>query len=479
MKKIKNIIPYLTLLSLFLIVSCRKDFLDAKPNAALVVPSTLEDFQAILDNVKYMNGSTPGTFGITGANGGPNPMLLEVATDNYYIPDVFFNTFQQYYKNVYLWSKEDAYGGIASVADWSFPYRAVFYSNVALDGLKEVPQSPTNQVDWNRIKGSALFYRAHCFFQLAQAFAPAYDKEKASQQLGIPLRLVSDISEQTVRANIETTYSQIINDLKEAANLLPNEPLYKTRPSVPAVYGLLARVYLSMSDYENARLYAEKCLQVYSKPLLNFNTLSSSATYPFPKFNDEVIFSSLINNMPGTLLYGTNNARIDSNLYQSFDTNDLRKDLYFKLREPKAYSYRGSYDGNGYPFFGIATDEIYLILSESLARLHDIPTGIKYLNQLLSSRYKTVNGISSFTPYNIGDEEGALKLILAERRKELLMRGLRLTDLRRLNMDARFAKTLYRKINGQTYELSPTDLRYTWPIPNDVIALTGIQQNPR
>lgn len=477
--KTKNIylflVAFIIMLSIF---SCRKEFLDAKPSAALVVPSTLEDFQALLDNFRYMNGATPRTMGSSGAYGGPNPMLLEVAADNYYIPDNYFNTFLEYYKSIYLWSSTNPYGGIETLPDWNSPYRAVFYANVVLDGLESLPFTPENQSEWNNIKGSALFFRAWAFFQLSQVFAPVYDSSSAAEQLGIPLRITSDVSTTSVRSSLKETYDLIIEDLNATLGLLPLEPLYKTRPSIPAAYGLLARIYLNMEDYENARFFSEKFLDTYNKPLINYNEVQDTS-YPFIQFNDEVVFSSLLNNLPNIHLYAPNYARIDSAFYESYSDNDLRKMLFFISRETNTYSFRGSYDGSNYLFCGIASDEQYIILAEALIRLHNVPEGINYLNSLLRNRYKEIDGVSSFRNYSVTNEDEALTLVLSERRKELLMRGLRFGDLRRLNKDPRFARTIHRKINGEIHELSPNDLRYTWPIPDDVIALTGMAQNPR
>ncbi|MGI8583213.1 MAG: RagB/SusD family nutrient uptake outer membrane protein, partial [Chitinophagaceae bacterium] len=64
-------------------------------------------------------------------------------------------------------------------------------------------------------------------------------------------------------------------------------------------------------------------------------------------------------------------------------------------------------------------------------------------------------------------------------RKELVFRGQRWFDLRRLNKDPRFAKTLTRKLNGKITELPANDPRYTEYIPLDVIGFTGMQQNMR
>ena len=38
-----------------LLYSCKKDFLDTRPDKAVLVPTTPGDFQAVLDNTSIMN----------------------------------------------------------------------------------------------------------------------------------------------------------------------------------------------------------------------------------------------------------------------------------------------------------------------------------------------------------------------------------------------------------------------------------------
>jgi hypothetical protein len=97
------------------------------------------------------------------------------------------------------------------------------------------------------------------------------------------------------------------------------------------------------------------------------------------------------------------------------------------------------------------------------------------LNTLLSNRWN-----SSFVPRTAANAAEALAIILTERRKELPFRGTRWTDLRRLNKDSRFAKTLIRPMNTISYTpLAPGDVRYTLLIPQAAIDLGGITQNVR
>ena len=84
----------------------------------------------------------------------------------------------------------------------------------------------------------------------------------------------------------------------------------------------------------------------------------------------------------------------------------------------------------------------------------------------------------TFNPFVLTDATETLRIILEERRKELLYRTLRWSDLRRLNKEANFADTIYRKINGQKYQLLPGSQRYTFQIDRQAINISGIQQNP-
>jgi hypothetical protein len=73
-----------------------------------------------------------------------------------------------------------------------------------------------------------------------------------------------------------------------------------------------------------------------------------------------------------------------------------------------------------------------------------------------------------------------LVFVLNERRKELPNTGqVRWEDLRRLNTDSRFARTLTRVNNGIIYTLLPGDPRYVFPFTAKIIQQEGLQQNER
>lgn len=439
---------------------CKKTFLNKLPSTALVVPSTLSDYQQLLDNTAVMTGT---------------PVLGEVSADNFYLPTSFWQTIDPQERNAYRWAP-DIFGGQGLIDDWDVPYQQVFYANVVLEGLHTIPVTSVNQPQWQTEQGSALFLRAYAFYNVAQLFAPPYDGPTAGSALGIPLRLHSDVSAPSVRSSLDATYSQILADLRQASGLLPPTlpTPYLNRPSRPAAFALLARVLLSMRDYPSAGLYADSALQLYDS-LLDYNTLSVQTRFPFSKLNAEILYqSNTVNYTQCMAALAYPNTIIDSGLYQSYRAGDLRQTLFYQLNTSGQPNLRPGYANVIWPFTGLATDECYLIRSECAARTGNPAGALNDLNQLLRHRYTP----AAFTPVTAAPS-AILDTILTERRKELPFRGLRWSDLRRLNLEGR-SITLTRLLNGATYQLPPNSNLYTLPIPPDVLQFNPtMKQNPR
>jgi starch-binding outer membrane protein, SusD/RagB family len=441
--------------------SCKKEWFDAKPNKSIVVPKTVEDYQAILDN-----NTTTSLFNYN------QPSLCEVSSGDYYLSFANWqglNLAQD--RNAYIWAS-DIYQGETNGYDWNSAYNVILNTNVVLEGIEKVSKTLSNEQAWNNVKGSALFYRSYMFYSLAQEFCKPFIQTTAMTDLGILLRTTSDINVKVGRSNVQQTYDQIINDLMSAKNFLPQTPTFPSRPSKNGVWALLARVYLSMENYDKAFMYADSCLQS-SNTLLDFNTLSITATPALSRFNTGVIFYQLLQNF-ASFNCSAPKLIVDSTLYQSYNFNDLRKNIYF-TNISGLTSYKGYYHNDFALFSGLATDEIYLIRAECYARKGNTAAALNDLNNLLQTRFKT----GTFVPLTAVGSDEALTKILIERRKELVYRGLRWSDLRRLNRDPRFAITLTRVLNGQAYTLMPNDPKYIFPIPNIEITLNGIEQNLR
>ena len=447
-----NIKILLLLLTITVTTGCAK-YLDAVPDKKLVVPTTLTDFQQMLENDKMFTNT---------------PALGELGADDIALTDDVFATRNIIMQNSYQY-RSDIFAGDTN-NDWNYGYEKIYYANIVLEGMhKFFDKNASESV--NQLNGWALFCRAHAFYDLEELFGQPYRPSTAVSDLGIPLKLTTDLTEGVKRSTVAITYQQITKDLEDAARLLPDEVTLNNRskPSKAAAFALLSRVYLTMQDYPKALEAAEKSLGFY-RVLVDYNSLNSTIRFPFNPLIDKIIYHSV------QLLYLPVNCPMDKSLYDAYGENDLRKNLFFNIdATTKLPVFKGSYSGSFTPYSGLATDELYLTSAECYARLGDNAKALQNLNTLLVKRYKT----SLFVPHTLNNTVDVLRLVLLERRKQCVLRSLRWPDLRRLNQERQFEKTVTHVINGQVYELSPNNARYTYPIPQDEIRLNGLEQNIR
>lgn len=454
--------------------SCKK-FLDVKLDTKVGFAETAADCQLLLDDYTLMNTGYP-------SDG-------ELSADDYYLTATPYNGLtNQEDRNLYIWSAIAKRG--AAGAQWQNPYKVIFNANLVLETLQKLKDGATDAVTLNTLKGSALFYRAYALWNVAQLYARPYSVASAGQDPGIPLRMTTDLNEKSVRGTVQQTYDRILQDLQDAVSLLPDKSSVATRPNKGSAYAMLARTFLSMESYPSALTAATAALETnhLKDSLLNYNDISVSSNTPFsPRFNKEVIFHSAIDPSKA-LIPHLNVARIDPVLKASYDVNDLRDKVFFKvIASDGSYRFTGSYEGGFLSsnfFNGLAVDELYLIRSECYARANQITEAMADLNRLLMTRWNNNGGTTPYQNLNISNPNDALAKILLERRKELVMRAQRWTDLRRLNKDPRFKKDLERKMVIDGVEkiigtLPANDLRYVLLISDEVINNSGMAQNPR
>src|SRR5690554_7251554 len=100
-------------------VGCKK-YLEQKLDKKLVVPTTIRDAQAMLDNSNVFN--------IVG------PLSIQLAADDHYLvtEDWFVASLTD--RNSYIW-KEDVFND-ADNNDWSSQYIIVYYANVILEAIE-------------------------------------------------------------------------------------------------------------------------------------------------------------------------------------------------------------------------------------------------------------------------------------------------------------------------------------------------------
>lgn len=421
------------------------DYLDLKGNNTQAVPTTLVDLQALLNDDVSMNGLS-------------TPSMGDYWSDDYYIPLERFEALMDVFQETYIFNLKD----FVHPNDWSSAYRPIYNANFCLEGLKHIDRTTGNSSDYDRILAASLFFRAYYFQQLLWTFAPTYDAATATTDKGIVLKEDTDFNTPSVRSSVQAGYDRVIKDTEQALSLLPELSSIPTQPSKASAHALLARTYLSMRRYEDALRHVDEALKLKSN-LLDYNKktvgVDPNQLFTFQKYNSEIIFYSEMNYYRGNL---TSGAPIDTILYRSYADTDLRK-LFYLIDFGGYPAFRGSY-ANGYQFSGLATDELYLIKAECLARAGQVSEAMDLLNYFLRHRYDVTK---VYTPITAQTKEEALDKVLLERRKSLLFRGLRLPDIKRLNKEGREI-AIVRKLGDKTYRMEPNDPRLVQPLPDDL-----------
>lgn len=341
---------------------------------------------------------------------------------------------------------------------WLQSYYTINIANNVLSALNVV-----NTADQNRVKGEALFIRGSVFFELVKLFAKPYSAGNTNTNLGVPLILTPtrqiDQSSYVARSTVEQTYTQIIADLTEAENLLPNTNSVFATKSAAAT--MLSRVYLQMARYAEARDAAHRAIT-------NATGKSLAATYA-GAFNNTSNVPEYIFAMQVTPQDGTNNMHLYWSI-PSFGGRDGDVSIqapHLALYDPLDARRALFYTGAGATRSGkwqlqyrvlpvIRLAELYLTRAEANFRMGTV-VGATPLQDVNRTRQRA--GLLPLAVVTLND-------ILLERRLELAHEGHRIHDIKRLMQSA----------DGFNYD----DNRLVFPIPQREVDASGgvIVQNP-
>lgn len=454
---------------LFATVSC-DDYLDIKPKG-VVIPENCEDYEKLLNYAQLMKAS----------ESYPNYMTDDIYLDYEdmlglgmlaYVP------LENPKKNLFTFSS-DIFGDGETDGLWEYSYNRIYTYNVIIQNV--MGSAEATEEHKRQVRAEALVGRAFEYLTLVNAYARHYDPATASEDPGVPLLLDEDINKTNLqRASVQEIYDQIEKDLDEAAASLPDKPsLNAFRASKPVGYGMKARMYLYMGDYQKALENAKLSLQSNSSllDLKQYSVVNPLMTIgrtnvPDRGDNPENIYIRLAPYVYGLSMY----VYCSDDLVSLYDKeNDMRYKLFIS-RELFGMDFgREIWTPFLYANLAMSTPEIYLIAAECEARIGSKENAMDYINTLRDHR------IMDNTPLSAATNDEALKIVLDERRKELPMLGCtRLIDLKRLNREPQFAKTVEHTVNGTTYSLEPGDPKYILPIPPNIMRYNpDMQQNPR
>lgn len=440
---------------LTLMASC-DDYLDIKPKG-MVIPEKCEDYEKLLNYAQLMKAS----------DSYPNFM-----TDDVFLPyddDLTggYVSLELPDQRLYTFDSE-VFGDGESDGLWEYSYNRIYTYNVIIQEVMGSTQATEDHK--KQVRAEALMGRAFEYLTLVNAYGKHYDPATAATDPGVPLMLDEDINKTNLqRASVQAVYDQIKKDLDEAAFDLPERPVLNAfRASKPVGYGMLARMYLYMGNYEKALENAKISLEhnsalqsILPYEVVDVNKWIGRINVPDRANNPENIYIRLA---PYT--FGLSSSVYGSeDLIKLYDKEkDMRYLLYFTRYIDGVDSDYDFWAPFLYTNMAMATPEIYLIAAECEARIGKIENAMKYINTLRDNRIKDNIALTAST------KQEALKLVLEERRRELTFVGCtRLIDLKRLNREPEFAKTIIHEVEGVEYKLEPNSPKYILPIPPTVL----------
>lgn len=436
--------------------SCTK-FLELKPDQNMEIPSTLADCELLLNDFTAMNMSYA-------------VMPIVMGEEIYFHTEDWYTIVDMDERMGYIWSDEPVVGSL----NWQGPYKTIYVSNQIISIYNKLSEEDKSSEQGKQILGNAYFYRAFAYQQLLEIYTLPYNVATASNELGLPLKLTPDVVPVEGRASLAATYDQVVQDYEQAISLLKSTSIAKSRPAKGAAQAGLSRLYLDMQDYEKAYLYADSAWNM-QPTLIDYNTLDPYDEMAIPKNNQEIYFTALTGYSESI---GPFSNRINPDLIDLYEADDLRMSIYFQYNDfdPGTYGYKTNYDQSYIgTFIGLTTSEILLIRSEAAARTGKPAIALAGINLLRQHRFAPEN----YQEVHWGNAI-LLQEILKERRKELVFRGRRWADVKRLNQEAATQRTLTRTVDEHSYQLAPGSLKFAALIPQLVTQLNPtIEQNKR
>jgi len=458
---IKNMI--VTTVLFLSLASCEKSFLELKPPTSLTPEfalATEADLQVALRGAYAGLKST--------ALYGRSLMVLgDMMADNTYQSALNTNRYTNF--NLYNYLVTD--GDVAGL--WNASYSVILRAN-------NIINSPiADNANIQQIKGEAYAIRALAYFNLVRYFGSPYTLDPS--KLGVPIITTYQADLKPERAKIADVYTLINKDLTQAYTLM-TKFTNSSQFSKYSAKALQAKVYLAMGDKTNAKTAA---LDVITNS--GFTAISSAAHTGYwagvaPRTDKvetllEISFDAVANNAFDALSYiylqsgNYGDMLCSSELYDLFETADIRKSLYATgtrggLASVFVNKY-SSFTGDHSDTKVIRMSEMYLIAAEA-SYPSNTADALKYVNEVTSRRGATAIASSG---------SALLEDIITERRKELAFEGERYLDMQRLQ------RNIARSKNYPAAALSIdfTNYRRIMPIPQgelDANPSIKSQQNP-
>ena len=435
-------------------------------------------------------------------------LLPDIQCDMVHAINGYTNT----HGNIWRWDILATNSEITSV--YAALYQVIARANFLLEYAPRVEATLIEDSDiehYNQICGEAYFARAMAYSELIKLYCKSYEsRDDANNELGVVLITKYNTDEPIIRATLQQSYEQVVNDLDMAAELmkvdssLPMSSLFGSPYfNEYTAYALRARVALYMKDYDAAIDYSTRVIDSGYYMLSSTTQMVTSELSHFAYMWQHDDATEIIWKVGFTpTSYGGALGRIFCNYDYStlkpdyvpsewvlnlYNAADLRASTYFQtyqtghshgLTWPLLMKYFGNMD-----FFNqhilhttmpkpLRLAEQYLIRAEAYAMKQNYTMAGNDLATLLASRYSSFSGSVTLT------EANAMQLIEEERIKELYMEGFRLMDLKRWHKGFERKPQEQSLEHGSELKIDADNPLFVWPIPQHELESPGSMIEP-
>ncbi|WP_293879810.1 MULTISPECIES: RagB/SusD family nutrient uptake outer membrane protein [unclassified Sphingobacterium] len=381
--------------------------------------------------------------------------------------------------NFLFQEKEDRVSQINSSSFYNQCYKYIAQWNMI---ISLVDESTGDSQLKTLAKAEAKMFRAFDYFHLINVYAKAYDASTAAQDGGVCIMDKYDLEAKPAKATVQQVYDFIQKDIDDAIPHLQEKPTNPYHPSLAFAYALKAKVHLFKREIAEAQAAAEKAMQLNGQliDLVQYEKLGGPSKTPIIAENNPEVLSYMYINGYTEMNFGYS-YMLSPELTSMFDKEDKRFSLFYTKTNASfldigagASYYNVRYTAFFFPTVGLKTPEIYLMLAECYARQDQYAKAISLLNTLRKTR---IEGEKAILPVPTTRKE-VMELVINERRRELPIGYHRFFDLKRLNLEKEYAKTLVRvfpivnkTVEQKTYTLAPNSRMYIIPFPLDAMKL--------
>ncbi|MET1056724.1 MAG: RagB/SusD family nutrient uptake outer membrane protein [Pedobacter sp.] len=218
--------------------SCKK-YLDEVPDNSLPTES------AIIDASTARAAITGAYDRVQGYYASNYPTLGTITTDNV----IFNGTLSEYLQ---LDQNAIPTDNVITVAAYQNIYRTINSANSVLAAVPGLNDPLLTTAERNKILGEAYFIRALSYFDLGRGWGGVQLQLKPTSDLSV-LKGIK-------RSTLDQTYDQVLADLVQAEQLLPEDATVRNRAQKSAARALRARLHLYRKQWADAETYATQVI---------------------------------------------------------------------------------------------------------------------------------------------------------------------------------------------------------------------------